>query len=124
MKASPFALSAVLQRSHTAFIKRAITSDAAALGRTAAVVRHRRNVADAADLDAGGGECANRGLTAGAGTGDADIDRTDTVVTGCVGCTDGGLLGGKRSSLAGAAEAQRTGRLPAQRVANLVGDRD
>ncbi len=99
MKASPFALSAALQRSQTAFIKRAIASDAAALGRTATVVRHRRNVADAADLDAGGGECADRGLTAGAGTGDADIDRTDTVVTGCVGCTDGGLLGGKRVPL-------------------------
>src|SRR5271156_6832066 len=99
-------------------------SDAAALRRTATVVRHRRNVADAAHLDAGGGESADRRLAARAGTGDAHIDRTDTMVAGCVGCTDGGLLRGKRGSLTGAAEAKRTGRLPAQRVADLVGDGD
>jgi hypothetical protein len=99
-------------------------SDATALGRTAAVVRHRRNVADAADLDASGGEGADRGLTAGAGTGDAHIDRADTVVASCVGCTDGGLLRGERGSLAGATEAKRTRRLPAQRVASLIGDGD
>src|SRR5258707_2400696 len=99
-------------------------SDAAALGWTAAVVRHRRNVADAADLDAGGGESADRGFAAGAGTGDAHIDGTDAVVAGCVGCTDGGLLRGERSALAGAAEAERAGRFPAERVAHLVGDGD
>src|ERR1700677_3713375 len=102
----------------------AIASDAATLGRTAAVVRHRRNVADAADLDAGGGESADRGLAARAGTGDAHINRTDTVVTCCVGGTDGGLLRGERSALAGAAKAKRAGRFPAERVAHLVGDGD
>src|ERR1700677_5257400 len=124
MKASPLTSSAVLQRSQEGFIKSAITSDAAALGRTAAVVRHWRNVADAAVLDAGGGESAHRGLAAGAGTGDAHIDRADTVIAGCVSCTDGGLLRGERSSLAGAAEAERTGRFPAERVAHLIGDGD
>src|ERR1700730_18009173 len=99
-------------------------SDAAALGRTAAVVRHRRNVADAANLDAGGGESADRGFAAGAGTGDAHIDRADAVVAGCVGGTDGGLLCCERSALAGAAEAERAGRFPAKRVAHLVGDGD
>src|SRR3984893_9693120 len=99
-------------------------SDAAALGRTAAVVRHRRNVADAANLDAGGGEGADRGLTAGAGTGDAHIDRTDAVVAGCVGSTDGRLLRCERGSVAGAAEAERAGGLPRERVADLVGDGD
>src|ERR1700722_11514074 len=98
-----------------------VGSDAAALGWTAAVVRHRRNVADAANLDAGGGEGADRGLTAGAGTRDGHIDRANTVVTGCVSGTDGGVLRRKRGSLAGATEAKRTGRLPAQRVAGLVG---
>src|ERR1700744_1194910 len=124
MKAFPSTASAVLQRSQEGFIKSAIASDAAALGWTAAVVRHRRNVADAADLDAGGGESADRGLAAGAGTGDAHIDRADTVIAGCVGSTDGGLLRGERSSLAGAAEAERAGRFPAERVALLVGDGD
>src|SRR5580700_11347309 len=124
MKAFPSTVSAVLQRSQEGFIKSAIASDAAALGWTAAVVRHRRNVADAAHLDAGGGEGADRGFAAGAGTGDAHIDRTDAVVAGCVGCTDGGLLRGERSALAGAAEAERAGRFPAERVAHLVGDGD
>src|ERR1700733_5788275 len=124
MKAAPSTVSAVLQRSQEGFIRSAMASDAAALGRTAAVVRHRRNVADAANLDAGGGEGADRGLAAGAGTGDAHIDRSDAVVASCVGCTDGGLLRGKRSSLAGATEAERTGRFPAERVACLVGDGD
>src|ERR1700744_5121068 len=124
MKASPSTVSVVLQRSQEGFIKRAITSDATTLGRTAAVVRHRRNVADAANLDAGGGEGADRGLAAGGGTGDAHIDRADAGVAACVGCTDGGLLRGERSSLAGAAEAERAGRFPAERVAHLVGDGD
>src|SRR5271170_2531222 len=124
MKASPVASSVVLQRSQEGFIKSAIASDAAALGRTAAVVRHRRNVADAAYLDAGGCESADRGFAAGAGTGDAHIDRTDAVVAGCIGCTDGGLLRGERSALAGAAEAERAGRFPGERVADLVGDSD
>src|SRR3984957_16665478 len=106
MKAAPSTVSVLLQRSQEGFIKSAIASDAATLGWTAAVVRHRRNVADAANLDAGGGEGADRGLAAGAGTGDTHIDRTDTVVAGCVSCTDGGLLRGERSSLAGAAEAE------------------
>src|SRR5271155_2522660 len=88
-------------------------SNAAALWRTATVVRHRRNVADAAHLDAGGGESADRRLAARARTGDAHIDRADTVIAGCVGCTNGGLLRSKRGSLAGAAETKRTGRLPA-----------
>jgi hypothetical protein len=74
MKAAPSTASAVLQRSQESFIKSAIASDAAALGWTAAVVRHRRNVADAANFDAGGGEGADGRLAAGAGTGDAHID--------------------------------------------------
>ena len=87
-------------------------------------MRHRRNVADAAHLDARSGECADRGLTAGAGAGDAHIDRTQTVVASCIGCTDRRLLRRKRGSLAGAAEAERAGGLPAERVALLVGDGD
>src|SRR5246127_2516692 len=97
---------------------------AAALGRTAAVVRHWRNVADASNLDASGCEGADRGFAAGAGTGDAHIDRADAVVAGCGGCTDGGLLRSERCALAGAAEAERAGRFPAERIAHLVGDGD
>src|ERR1700743_3264949 len=121
MKASPSTVSAVLQCSQEGFIKSAIASDAATLGWTATVVRHRRNVTDAADLDASGCESADRGFASGAGTGDAHVERADTMVSGRVGCTDGGLLRGERSSLAGAAEAERTGRFPGERVADLVG---
>ena len=87
-------------------------------------MRHGRDVADAADLDTGGGEGADRGLAAGAGTGDTHIDRADAVVAGCVGSTDGRLLGRERGSLAGAAEAERAGGLPGERVADLIGDGD
>src|ERR1035438_7725862 len=51
-------------------------SDAAALGWAAAVMRDRRDVADRFDLDAGGGQGADRRLAAGTRTGDADIDDT------------------------------------------------
>ncbi len=87
-------------------------------------MRHRRNVADAAHLNACGGESADRGLAAGAGTGDAHIDRTDAVVAGCIGSTDGSLLRRERGSLAGATEAERAGGLPGERIADLVGDGD
>src|SRR5579875_3353108 len=96
----------------------------AALRRTAAVMRHRRDVADRANLDTRSGQRADGALTAGAGAGDANIDRTQTVVTRGVGRVDRRLLRGKRGSLAGAAEAERAGTLPRDRVALLVGDRD
>src|SRR4051812_4916427 len=48
--------------------------DAPALGRAAAVVRNRRHVGDAADLEADGIERAHRGFAAGAGTLDAHFD--------------------------------------------------
>src|SRR5580698_8554404 len=95
---------------------------AAALGRTATVVRHRRNVTNAAHLDTSRGERTDRRFTARAGTGDAHIDRTNTVVAGCVGCANSGLLRCKRSSLTRTAEAERTRALPGQRIAGLVGD--
>ena len=87
-------------------------------------MRHRRNVANGANIDTGRRECANRGLTAGARTGDAHIDRAEAVIARRIGRTNRRLLRRKRSTLARAAEAERTRALPAQRVARLVRDGD
>src|SRR5438270_18802 len=98
--------------------------DPAALRRTAAVVRHRRNVADAAHIDTRSSECADRGLAAGAGACNANVDCTQTVVASSVGGVDRCLLRRERRALTRAAEPKRTRALPRQRIALLVGDGD
>src|SRR4051794_21596711 len=55
-------------------------SDAAALGRAAAVVRLGRDVLDRADLEAGRLQRADRGLPAGAGALDEDVDLLHAVL--------------------------------------------
>src|SRR4029077_3866273 len=50
-----------------------LSSNAAALRRTAAVVRNRRDVADHHDVEAGGGKSAYGGLASGTGTLNADL---------------------------------------------------
>src|SRR5215469_14223639 len=87
-------------------------------------MRHRRDVADRANLDARSGEGANSALTSRSGTGDANVDRTQTVIARGVRCVDRGLLRGKRSSLAGAAEAERARAFPDDRIALLISDSD
>src|SRR5579859_5894395 len=103
---------------HTAFL------DATTLRRTAAVMRNRRNVANAANVDACGCQRPNRRLTARAGAGDAHVDSAKAVVTGSVGGVLGCLLGREGSSLTRATEAQGPGTLPAQRIADRIGDGD
>src|SRR5215475_13373207 len=56
------------------------TSNAAALGRTAAVVRNRRDVANHHNVQACGGQSAHGGFAAGAGTLHAHFDRLETVL--------------------------------------------
>src|SRR5690606_5308226 len=80
-------------------------SDAATLGGPAAVVGLRSDVLDRAHLEAGGLQGADRGLTAGAGTLDEDVDLLHAVLLGAArGCLSG-ELGGERRRLARPLEA-------------------
>src|SRR5688572_23401526 len=100
------------------------TSDAPLLGRAATVVRDRRHVLDARDLEPAGVQRADRGLAARAGTAHADLDRAQPVFLR----RDARLLRrdlrGERRALARAAESRAARRRPGQRVALAVGDRD
>src|SRR6478735_3548585 len=91
-------------------------SDAAALGRAAAVVGLRRHVLDRADLEAGGRQRADRGLAARTRTLHEDVDLLDAVLLR--------LAGSVRRRLARALEAHATRRRPADDSARRVGDRD
>src|SRR6478736_8790953 len=99
-------------------------SDAAALGRTAAVVGLRRHVLERADLEAGGRERADRGLAARARALDEDVDLLDTVLLRLAGSGLRGHAGGVRRRLARALEAHAARRRPADDGARRVGDRD
>src|SRR5215212_8639428 len=99
-------------------------SDAAALARPATVVRHRRDVLDPCDLEAGGGQRTDRGLAARTRAFDEDVDLLQTVLLGGAGGLLGGQLRGERRGLAGALEANVAGARPRQRVALEVGDGD
>src|SRR6201999_3252131 len=98
-------------------------SNAAALWRTAAVVRNRRDVADDDNVQARSGERAHGGFAAGAGTLDANLDALHAVLV----ARD--ARGGKRSLLRGIGraltrtfEADRASRGPAHGAAVGVGD--
>src|SRR5699024_8315803 len=80
-------------------------SVAALLGLADAVVRLRGDVADRADLEAGGGQGADRGLATGARTLDEDVDLAHAVVHGAAGDGLGGHLRGVGRRLARALEA-------------------
>ena len=69
MKAVPCGVRRARHFSHRSFIRSAMVKplNSAALRRTAAVVRHRRDVADGANFNAGSSEGADGALTAGAG---------------------------------------------------------
>src|SRR5690606_3090859 len=85
---------------------------AATLGRTAAVVRLRGDVLDGRDLEAGGGQRADRGVTAGARTLDEDVDLGHAGLLRLAGSGFGGHLRGVGGRLAGALEAHLAGRRP------------
>ena len=80
---------------------------AAALGRTAAVVRNRGDVADRPHLDTGGSQRTHSRLTARTRTADPHIDRAQTMVARLIGGVDGRLLRGKRGALTRPAKAER-----------------
>src|SRR4051794_34666588 len=97
--------------------------DAAALRRTAAVVRDRRDVANRLHLDANRLQGADGGLTARAGPGHANLHGAQPHRLGGVARVDGGLRRGKRRSLARALVADGAGAGPRDDVAFGVGDR-
>src|SRR4051794_11849531 len=98
-------------------------SDPPTLGRAAAVVRHRRDVLDAGDLDAHVLDRTDRGLAARTRTLHHDVDLADTVLHGATGALLGGHLRRERRGLAGALEPDVAGGGPGDDVALLVRDR-
>src|SRR3954471_24860175 len=95
--------------------------DPAALRRTAAVVRLRRDVRDLPDLQADGLERTDRGLPAGAGTLHEDVDLAHAVLhrAACGGLS--GQLRGERSRLARTLEAHLAGRGPGDDGTGRIG---
>src|SRR6476659_6659162 len=99
-------------------------SDPPPLGGAATVVRDRRDVLDAEDLDAGVLDRPDRGLATGARALHHDVDPAHTVLHGPARRGLGRELRHERRALAGALEADVAGRRPRQHVALLVRDRD
>src|SRR6266511_3536262 len=91
---------------------------------TDAVVRLRRDVAHAEDLEPRCLERADRRLTARTGPLDEDLDLLQAVLHPLARARVGGHLCSKRRRLAGALEAGRAGGLPRDHVSVLVGERD
>src|SRR5688572_18102801 len=94
------------------------------LRRTAPVVRQRRDVLDAGDLQAGVLHLEDRLLAAGAGALDLDLDLDHAVLARLVGGLLSGASGGERRALARALEPDRPGRAPRDRLPVGVRDRD
>src|SRR5690606_6229375 len=93
-----------------------LSSDSAALRRTAAVVRDRGHVLDRVDLETGRLQGADRGLTAGAGPLDEDVDLPHAVLHGTAGGVLGGHLRRERRGLARALEPDVAGAGPGDHV--------
>src|SRR5512146_3564783 len=87
-------------------------------------MRNRSGVLDGTHFDSGGSQGANGRLAARSGTADANVDAAQPVVASHVRGVHRGLLGGKRSALAGSAEAQRARTLPREDIAARIRDRD
>src|SRR5256885_3890849 len=105
------------------FLMAVISSNAAALRRTAAVVRNRRDVADQHDVQSGGSQRAHGGLASGAGTLHPNFHALHPVlVARHARGSQRGLLRGVRRALARALEADRTRRGPAHDAAIRVRD--
>src|SRR5258707_4917682 len=98
-------------------------SNAAALRRTAAVVRNRRDVADHHDVQAGGSQRAHGRLAPGTWTLHADFHALHPVLVARHSCGgQRGLLRGVGRTLARSLEADRTRGGPAHDAAIRVGD--
>src|SRR5687767_9255365 len=98
--------------------------DAPLFGRTAAVVRDRRDVGDVGDLQAAGVERTDSGLAARAGALDAHFHHLHAVFLRGSASLLGGDLRGEPRALTRATETATTGRRPRQGVALTIGDRD
>src|SRR5215207_3505436 len=97
-------------------------SDPAPLGRPAAVVRLRGDVLDLTDLEAGRLQRADRRLPARARALDEDVDPAHAVLLRLATGVLRGQLGRERGRLAGALEADVTGRGPGDHVPQRVAD--
>src|ERR1035441_1684974 len=98
--------------------------DATLLRRTTAVVRYRRDVGNARDLQAAGVERTHCRFAPGTGTADANLDVLDAVLLSRGAGLFGGHLSRERRALARAAEAAAARGRPRQGVALPVGDRN
>src|SRR3954453_11702888 len=93
------------------------------LAGAAAVVGLGRHVADARDLQAGGLERTDRGLAAGAGTLDEDLDLLEALLHALLGGGVGRDLGREGRRLARALETGSAGGLPGDPVPPAVRER-
>src|ERR1044072_8265257 len=112
---------------HCGLVSRAMAAtplDAPPLARPAAVVGLRGHVANPGHLEAGGLEGADRGLAAGAGTPDEDLDLLQGALDAPSWPPVGRPLRGERRRLARASEAGAAGGLPRDHVPLAVGQRD
>src|SRR5690625_300731 len=98
-------------------------SDAAALGRTGAVVRLGGDVLDRADLEAGRGQRTDRGLAARARALHEDVDLLQAVLLSPARGGLGGHLRGERGGLARALEADLARGGPGDHGTGRIGDR-
>src|SRR5262245_54615215 len=99
-----------------------ISLDAALLRGAAAVVRERRDVFDRLDDQAGLLQGGHRGLAAGTGALELDLDLLEAELRGLARGLLRGALGRERRALAAALEADGPRRRVAQRIALRVGD--
>src|SRR5271168_5210742 len=97
-------------------------SDPPTLLGPAAVVRYRRDVLDACDLDAGVHDRADRRLTPGAGPLDEHVDLANAMFHCAPGTSLCSKLGGERRRFTRTLEADVAGRRPCKDVALQVAD--
>src|SRR5690625_3062316 len=102
--------------------RRAAELDAAALGRTGAVVRLRGYVRDRADLKAGGLERTDRGFAARAGALNENVDLLHSVFLGATRGRLSSHLRGERGGLPGALKANLARRSPGNYPTGGIGD--
>src|SRR5688500_11985633 len=97
-------------------------SDPPALWRTAAVVRDRRHVLDALDVETARGKRADGGLTSRSRSLHLHIDAADAVLLRQLSRVLSSHLGSERRSLAGTFEADAARARPGQHIADRIGD--
>src|ERR1051326_7862546 len=102
---------------------RMLPLDSPAFGRTAAIVRDRRHVADCSDVQTHRLQRAKRGFAARTRTAYLDFERTHAGLDRLLGGIFGGDLRGVRGRFARTLETERAGRRPRDGIALPIGDR-